>query len=301
MPLVPAFGSISTAATRSAPRASIASPTCARAAARALGVRRGAERAAVGVGRAARARRGSRPRRPGRSPGRPRRAPSRRSSRRGSERSRVRTQPRGSPARLAGELHGVLVGVGPAEREEDPPALEAGLLEQALGQARAGLGAPGRGRRSRAARPAPGWPGRRPGAGGRGSCTRPGCSCRGSAGPCSSRKKAPSPAGDGGGVPVGLDAPAVQDAPALVGSWSACAPIAIPWTRPSCQRLTRPGPRGLPFADHATGPVCAAVRTPFGRYGGALAPVRTDDLADGADRRRSWSASRAWTGRRSTR
>src|SRR6202142_2953220 len=25
--------------------------------------------------------------------------------------------------------------------------------------------------------------------------------------------------------------------------------------------------------------ICDAVRTPFGRYGGALAPVRTDDLA----------------------
>src|SRR5574340_1049496 len=25
--------------------------------------------------------------------------------------------------------------------------------------------------------------------------------------------------------------------------------------------------------------ICDAIRTPFGRYGGALAPVRTDDLA----------------------
>ena len=25
--------------------------------------------------------------------------------------------------------------------------------------------------------------------------------------------------------------------------------------------------------------ICDAVRTPFGRFGGALAPVRTDDLA----------------------
>ncbi len=30
--------------------------------------------------------------------------------------------------------------------------------------------------------------------------------------------------------------------------------------------------------------ICDAIRTPFGRYGGALASVRTDDLA----RARSW-------------
>ena len=32
--------------------------------------------------------------------------------------------------------------------------------------------------------------------------------------------------------------------------------------------------------------ICDAVRTPIGRYGGALAPVRTDDLGADADRRR---------------
>ena len=32
--------------------------------------------------------------------------------------------------------------------------------------------------------------------------------------------------------------------------------------------------------------ICDAIRTPFGRYGGALATVRTDDLAARADRAR---------------
>src|SRR5579885_3174467 len=34
--------------------------------------------------------------------------------------------------------------------------------------------------------------------------------------------------------------------------------------------------RGHPMTDAF---ICDAIRTPFGRYGGALAPVRTDDLA----------------------
>jgi acetyl-CoA acetyltransferase len=44
---------------------------------------------------------------------------------------------------------------------------------------------------------------------------------------------------------------------------------------------------------------CDAVRTPFGRYGGALAGVRTDDLA--AEPLRALQARiPPWTGARST-
>ena len=42
------------------------------------------------------------------------------------------------------------------------------------------------------------------------------------------------------------------------------------------------------------------VRTPIGRYGGALAAVRPDDLAAHVAARRWPSGCRRWTGRRST-
>lgn len=43
--------------------------------------------------------------------------------------------------------------------------------------------------------------------------------------------------------------------------------------------------------------ICDAVRTPIGRFGGALSGVRADDLA-AARCARCWSAIRAWTRRR---
>ena len=46
--------------------------------------------------------------------------------------------------------------------------------------------------------------------------------------------------------------------------------------------------------------ICDAIRTPIGRYGGALATVRTDDLAAIPIARAAWSATPASTGERST-
>ena len=46
--------------------------------------------------------------------------------------------------------------------------------------------------------------------------------------------------------------------------------------------------------------ICDAVRTPFGRYGGALASVRADDLGARADPRADASATPRSTGKRST-
>ena len=43
--------------------------------------------------------------------------------------------------------------------------------------------------------------------------------------------------------------------------------------------------------------ICDAVRTPFGRYGGALAPVRTDDLGAVPHQRADRAQCRASTGR----
>ena len=85
--------------------------------------------------------------------------------------------------------------------------------------------------------------------------------------------------------------------------------VAGPARSRSCARLT-----GVPLARRHRGRdqppdqeldmpeafICDAIRTPFGRYGGALAAVRTDDLARDPDRGAHGAQPAASTGARST-
>ena len=112
--------------------------------------------------------------------------------------------------RLAGELHRVLDGVGSAEREEHPSVLEAGFLEQALGQAGPRLGSPRRRREAEHRGLLLDGPDH-------GRVLVAEIHALGQAAHVDERpallipETGPLAAGDGGGVPVGLDAPAVQD------------------------------------------------------------------------------------------
>src|SRR5690606_17559884 len=84
------------------------------------------------------------------------------------------------------------------------------------------------------------------------------------------------------------------------GARRAVAAPACPWRKhcPICGQTTHrgpPRPRGVAEHRQVRHPaffllfelesmtvhafICDAIRTPFGRYGGALAPVRADDLA----------------------
>jgi hypothetical protein len=119
-------------------------------------------------------------------------------------------------AGLAREFDRVLVGVGPAEGEEDPAPLEPRLLEEALGEPRPRLGAPRGGHEAEALGLLANGPDH-------GRVLVAEVHALGQAAHVEVApallvpEERPFSAGHGGGVPVGLDAPAVQDALALGG------------------------------------------------------------------------------------
>ena len=108
-----------------------------------------------------------------------------------------------------------LASAPPRVKNTRPPS-KPERSSSARASSRARLRAPGIGDEAQALRPARGW--RRPAsdAGGRGCCTRPGCSCRGSARPSARCRRAPSATDDGRRAPVGLDRPAMQHRSAFV-------------------------------------------------------------------------------------